>query len=45
MNPGVPWVHLDLASAHRPGGLGHIGSDFTGAGVRAALELLNLVLP
>ncbi len=44
MNPGVPWVHFDLASAHRPGGLGHVSSAFTGSGVRAALELLNLVL-
>ena len=43
MNPSVPWIHLDLASAHRPGGLGHVGSDFTGSGVRAAVELLKLM--
>ena len=24
VNPAVPWVHLDLASAHRAGGLGHV---------------------
>ncbi len=37
---GVPWVHLDLSSALRPGGLGHIHTDVTGFGVRYALELL-----
>ncbi len=37
---GVPWVHLDLSAALRPGGLGHIHTDVTGFGVRYALELL-----
>ncbi len=37
---GVPWVHLDLSSALRPGGLGHIHTDVTGFGVRYALELI-----
>jgi len=37
---GIPWVHLDLSSALRSGGLGHIGTDVTGFGVRYALELL-----
>jgi len=36
----VPWVHLDLAAALRPGGLGHINTDVTGFGVRYALQLL-----
>ena len=40
VNPTVPWVHLDLGSAHRPGGLGHVDSDYTGTGVRASIELL-----
>ncbi|HUN27997.1 MAG TPA: leucyl aminopeptidase family protein [Steroidobacteraceae bacterium] len=35
-----PWVHLDLSSAVRAGGLGHIGTDVTGFGVRYALELI-----
>jgi len=38
--PGTPWVHIDLSSATRAGGLAHIGTDVTGFGVRLALELL-----
>ena len=38
--PGVPWVHVDLSSATRSGGLAHIPTDVTGFGVRLALELL-----
>jgi len=38
--PGLPWVHLDLASATRSGGLAHVPTDVTGFGVRLALELL-----
>lgn len=37
---GVPWAHLDLSSALRPGGLGDILTDVTGFGVRYALELI-----
>jgi leucyl aminopeptidase len=44
MNRFVPgdtaWAHVDLASAVRSGGLGHIGTDITGFGVGYALELL-----
>jgi leucyl aminopeptidase len=36
----VAWAHLDLAAAVRSGGLGHIGTDVTGFGVRYTLELL-----
>jgi leucyl aminopeptidase len=36
----VPWVHVDLSSAMRRGGLAHVGSEITGFGVRWALELL-----
>jgi len=36
---GIPWVHLDLCPSDREGGLGHVGSFFTGFGVRFALEL------
>jgi leucyl aminopeptidase len=34
------WVHVDLASVSRSGGLGHINTDITGFGVRYTLELL-----
>jgi len=36
----IPWVHVDLASASRAGGLGHINSEITGFGVRYALDLV-----
>jgi leucyl aminopeptidase len=36
----VPWVHVDLSSAMRRGGLAHVGSEITGFGVRWTLELL-----
>jgi leucyl aminopeptidase len=36
----MAWAHVDLAAAMRNGGLGHIGTDVTGFGVRYALELL-----
>ena len=36
----IPWAHVDLASATRAGGLGHINTEVTGFGVRFALELL-----
>jgi leucyl aminopeptidase len=44
VNPAVPWVHLDLGSAYRPGGLGHVGSDYTGSGVRAATAIIKKIL-
>lgn len=36
----IPWVHMDLSSATRSGGLGHINTDVTGFGVRYALQLI-----
>jgi leucyl aminopeptidase len=36
----LPWVHVDLSSAHRPGGLAHVNSPFTGFGVRFGAQLL-----
>ena len=36
----IAWLHLDLAAATRHGGLGHVGTEITGFGVRYALELL-----
>jgi leucyl aminopeptidase len=38
--PDTPWVHIDLSSATRAGGLAHVATDVTGFGVRLALELL-----
>lgn len=35
-----PWVHVDLSSATRRGGLAHVGTEITGFGARWALELL-----
>ncbi len=36
----TPWIHMDLASSNRKGGLGHIASDTTGFGVRYTVNLL-----
>jgi leucyl aminopeptidase len=36
----IAWAHVDLSSATRTGGLGHINTEVTGFGVRYALELL-----
>jgi leucyl aminopeptidase len=36
----IPWIHIDLASSNRPGGLAHIPTDVTGFGVRYATHLL-----
>jgi leucyl aminopeptidase len=38
---GLPWVHLDLSSATRTGGLAHVPTDITGFGVRLLLALLH----
>lgn len=37
---GSAWAHVDLSSAVRKDGLGHINTDVTGFGVRWCLELL-----
>jgi leucyl aminopeptidase len=36
----IPWVHVDLSSATRTGGLGHVPTDVTGFGVRFTLQFL-----
>ena len=38
--PESAWVHVDLSSATRSGGLAHVPTDVTGFGVRFALELI-----
>jgi leucyl aminopeptidase len=37
----IPWVHVDLSAADRPGGLAHVDSMFTGFGVRWTMEFLK----
>jgi leucyl aminopeptidase len=37
----MPWVHVDLSSSERKGGLAHVPTEFTGFGVRFATELLG----
>lgn len=37
----VPWVHLDLSSASKTGGLAHIPTDITGFGVRWAVQFVT----
>jgi leucyl aminopeptidase len=36
----VAWAHVDLSSATRSGGLGHVSTEVTGFGVRFTLEAL-----
>jgi leucyl aminopeptidase len=36
----IPWIHIDLASSNRSGGLAHVPTDFTGFGVRYATRLV-----
>jgi len=43
--PQIPWIHIDLASSNRAGGLAHVPTDFTGFGVRYAVHLLMDCLP
>jgi len=38
---GLAWVHVDLSSAQRTGGLAHVSQPITGFGVRFATELLG----
>jgi leucyl aminopeptidase len=36
----IPWVHMDLSSCSRKGGLGHIPTEITGFGVRYTMHLI-----
>ncbi len=38
---GIDWVHVDLACAENKGGLGPVDSEYTGFGVRFALQFLR----
>jgi leucyl aminopeptidase len=37
----VPWVHVDLSSEHNGNGLGLVGTDVTGFGVRWGFEFIK----
>ncbi|MFT3905464.1 MAG: M17 family metallopeptidase [Steroidobacteraceae bacterium] len=37
----IPWLHVDLSSATRKGGLGAVGTEVTGFGARFTLQLLS----
>lgn len=41
VNPIAPWIHMDLSSSYRSGGLGHVATDITGAGVRVSVEIIQ----
>ena len=36
----TPWVHLDLSAGDNESGLGHVGTKFTGFGVRYTLSAI-----
>lgn len=36
----TPWVHMDLSAGQKEGGLGHVGSSFTGFGVRYTMSVI-----
>ncbi|NCF73111.1 MAG: leucyl aminopeptidase family protein [Gammaproteobacteria bacterium] len=36
----TPWVHMDLSASDNDGGLGHVGSKFTGFGVRYTMSVI-----
>ncbi len=44
LEKGVPWAHIDLAAINSEGGLAHVGSEFTGFGVRFAAAFVAQVL-
>lgn len=43
VEPTVPWVHVDLSSAHHKGGLAQVPTDVTGFGVRLTQTLLAML--
>jgi leucyl aminopeptidase len=40
----IPWLHVDLSSANRKGGLGAVASDVNGFGVGFGLEMMSKLL-
>lgn len=41
VEPGVPWVHIDLSASENDGGIGPVDSLFTGFGVRWAVDFIQ----
>ncbi len=37
----LPWIHIDLSSANRQGGLAHVPTEITGFGVRWAVQFMQ----
>ncbi len=40
----IPWLHMDLSSSNRKGGLGAVASDVTGFGVALAVSLISKLI-
>lgn len=40
----IPWMHVDLSSCNRKGGLGAVGSDVTGFGVNFGVRLIQALI-
>ena len=41
LEPGTPWLHVDLSASNCKEGLGAVGTDITGFGVKWGLEFLK----
>ena len=40
----VPWLHIDLSSSNRKGGLGAVSSDVNGFGVNFGLKMIHQIM-
>jgi len=40
----VPWLHIDLSSSNRKGGLGAVSSDVNGFGVNFGLKMIHQII-
>ena len=40
----VPWLHIDLSSSNRKGGLGAVSSDVNGFGVNFGLKMIHKII-
>jgi len=40
----VPWLHIDLSSSNRKGGLGAVSSDVNGFGVNFGLKMIHKIM-
>ena len=44
MENDVPWLHVDLSSSNRKGGLGAVSSDVNGFGVNFGLKMIHQIM-